>query len=83
LDFPVGAVVKNPPAGNEGLIPGQGTKILYSKRQPSLCATTTEPVMGDTVCCKELRGADSQDSLLVGVLTWWPEGVLKGPSLTH
>lgn len=39
--------------------------------------------MGDTIYCKALRGVDSQDSILVGVLTWWPEGVLKGTSLTY
>ena len=44
-DFPGGPVVKNPPsnAGNAGLIPGWGTKILHVTGQLSPCATTTEP----------------------------------------
>ena len=36
-DFPEGSVVKNPPAnaGDEGSIPGGGTKIPYALEQPS------------------------------------------------
>ena len=38
-DFPGGPVVKNPPANvrDEGLIPGQGTKIPHAMGQLSLC----------------------------------------------
>ena len=45
-DFPGGPVVKNPPynAGDAGLIPGLGTKILHAAGQLSPCATTTELV---------------------------------------
>ena len=40
-DFPVGAVVKNPPgnAGDVGLIPGQGTKIPHAAEQLGLHTT--------------------------------------------
>ena len=43
-DFPGGPAVKNPPynAGDVGLIPGWGTKILHAGGQLSLHATTTE-----------------------------------------
>ena len=39
-------MIKNPPSntGDTGSIPGQGTKILHAAGQPSLCATTTEPM---------------------------------------
>ena len=57
-DFPGGPVVKNPPpnAGDEGSIPGRGTKIPHVMGQLSLCplepapqleslrTATTEPV---------------------------------------
>ena len=45
-DFPGGPVVKNLPsnAGNTGLIPGRGTKILHIVGQLNLCATTREAV---------------------------------------
>ena len=38
-------MVKNLPgsAGDMGLIPGQGTKILHAAEQLSLLAATTEP----------------------------------------
>ena len=41
-DFRGGPVVKNPPsnAGDTSSIPGQGSKILHSTEQLSLCATT-------------------------------------------
>ena len=44
-DFPGGPVVKNPPANvrDEGLIPGQGTKIPHAMGQLSPCGTATEP----------------------------------------
>ena len=44
LDFPGGAVVKNPPAnaGDMGSSPGRGRSHMLRK-QLSLCATTTEP----------------------------------------
>ena len=47
-DFRGGPVVKNPPsnAGDTSSIPGQGSKILHSTEQLSLCATTREPT-----CC--------------------------------
>ena len=40
-DFPGGPVVRNPPSnsGDVGLIPGQGTKILYAAGQLSPQAT--------------------------------------------
>ena len=45
-DFPGGPVVKNPPsnAGDEGLIPGPGTKIPHAAGQLSPCTTTAEPM---------------------------------------
>ena len=44
--FPGGPVVKNPPsnAGDPDLIPGRGTKILYSAGQLSPLTVTTEPL---------------------------------------
>ena len=47
LDFPCGAVVKNPPAnaGDTGSSPGRGTKIPHAAEQLSLCTTTTEPAL--------------------------------------
>ena len=44
-DFPDGPVVKNLPSnpGDEGLIPGWGTKIPQASEQLSPQATTTEP----------------------------------------
>ena len=44
-DFPGGPVVKNPcsNAGDEGSIPGQGTKIPHASLWLSLHATTGEP----------------------------------------
>ena len=44
-DFPGGPVVKNPcsNAGDEGSIPGQGTKIPHASGQLSLHATIGEP----------------------------------------
>ena len=43
--FPVGPAVKNLPsnAGDEGLIPGGGTKIPQATGQLSLQVTTTRP----------------------------------------
>ena len=43
--FPGGPVVKNPPinAGDEGSIPGQGTKMSHASGQLSPCTATTEP----------------------------------------
>ena len=43
--FPCGPVVKNLPsnAGDEGLIPGGGTKMPQATGQLSLQVTTTEP----------------------------------------
>ena len=43
-DFPGGPVVKNPPsnAEDEGLIPGQGTKIPHTVEQLSPCSAITE-----------------------------------------
>ena len=45
-DFPGGPVVKYLPsnAGDMGLIPGWGTKILHAVGQLNLCATTREAV---------------------------------------
>ena len=45
LEFPGGAVVKNPPckAGDSGLIPAWGTRILHAVEQLSPCDTATEP----------------------------------------
>ena len=39
--FPGGPVVENPPAnaGDVGLIPGLGTKIIHATRQLNLCVT--------------------------------------------
>ena len=39
-------MIKNPPfdAGDVGLIPWEGTKILHAAEQLSLCATSSEPV---------------------------------------
>ena len=55
-DFPGGPVVKNPPcnAGDEGLIPGGGTKIPRALERPSLC-TTENPcaAMKNPAWCKE------------------------------
>ena len=44
-DFPSGPVVKNPScnAGDAGLIPDWGTKILHGLRQLSSCATARGP----------------------------------------
>ena len=44
-DFPGGPVVKNPPAsaGDTGLIPGLGTKILHAAEQLNPYTATTEP----------------------------------------
>ena len=44
-DFPGDPVLKNPPynAGDEGSIPGQGTKILHAAVQLSRRIKTTEP----------------------------------------
>ena len=44
LDFPGGALVKNPPtnAGGQGFEPWSG-KIPHAAEQLSPCATTTEP----------------------------------------
>ena len=41
-NFPGGPVVKNLPcnAGDTGLIPGRGTKILHAVEKPGPCATT-------------------------------------------
>ena len=43
-DFPGGPVVKNPPAsaGDTGLIPGLGTKILHAAEQLNPWTATTE-----------------------------------------
>ena len=43
--FPCHPVVKNPlsNAGDEGLIPGQGTKIPHALGQLTLCAATRTP----------------------------------------
>ena len=45
LDFPGGAVVKNPPAnaGDKGSIEPWSGKIPHAAEQLSLCATTNEP----------------------------------------
>ena len=45
-DFPGGPMVKSPPcsAGNVGLVPGCGTKILHAVEQLNLCAATGEAV---------------------------------------
>ena len=44
-DFPGGPVVENPPcnAGDEGSIPGRGTKIPHAVGQLSPRATTKDP----------------------------------------
>ena len=44
-DFPGGPVVKNPScnAGDQGSIPGRGTKTPHAEEQLSQSATTTEP----------------------------------------
>ena len=41
-DFPGRSVVKNLPckAGDMGLVPAQGTKILYATGKPSLCTVS-------------------------------------------
>ena len=43
-DFPGGLVIKNPPfdAGDVGLIPWEGTKILHAAEQLSLCAASSD-----------------------------------------
>ena len=45
-DSPGGPTVKNPPwnARDMGSIPGQGTKIPHATEQPSLSATTKDPI---------------------------------------
>ena len=47
LDFPGGAVVKNPPAnaGDMGSSPGPGAEDPHAVEQQSPCATTTEPAL--------------------------------------
>lgn len=49
LEFPGGAVVKSPPcnAGDSGLIPAWGTRIMHAVEQLRPCATTTEPAHSD------------------------------------
>ena len=46
-NFPRGPVVKNPPsnAGDEGSIPGWGTRVPHAVGQPSPRAATTEPAL--------------------------------------
>ena len=43
-DFPGGPVVKNPPCnvGDQGSIPGRGTKIPHAEEQLSWSTTTTD-----------------------------------------
>ena len=51
-DFPGSPVVKNLPAnaGDTGLVPGPGTKILHAEEQLSPCAATTEARMPESLC---------------------------------
>ena len=60
--YPDGPGVKNPPcnAGDSGLIPDQGTKILHAAGQLSQLIATTEPGTRQTIPSAATKTQHSQ-----------------------
>ena len=66
-DFPGSPVVKNLPlkAGDAGLIPGPGTKILHALEQLSLCTKLESPSARtkDSVWCSQVPRCCNEDPM--------------------